>query len=108
MMSVLHNAIYIQRNLSERDKLEQLAEECSELNKAALKLIRAKGLSNNPTPVSVVQAEADLKEESMDVLACLIVCGYNVCELLDETVTDNHKWARWVKRIETMQKELKE
>lgn len=31
-----------------------------------------------------------------------------VCEQLDETVTDNHKWARWVKRIETMQKELKE
>lgn len=88
--------------------MEQLAEECSELSKAALKLIRAKGLSNNPTPVSVVQAEADLKEESMDVLACLIVCGYNVFELLDETVTDNHKWARWVKRIETMQKELKE
>ena len=86
MMSCLHNAIYIQRNLSERDKLEQLAEECSELSKAALKLIRAKGLSNNPTPVSVVQAEADLKEESMDVLACLIVCGYNVCELLDETL----------------------
>lgn len=44
----------------------------------------------------------------MDVLACLIVCGYNVCELLDETVTDNHKWARWVKRIETLQKEPEE
>ena len=97
------NIQYVQQNLDERTKLEQLAEECNELAKAALKLIRAKGISGNPTPISVAQAEADLKEEAMDVLACLLVCGYNIETLHDEVVCGNDKWARWVKRIEEME-----
>lgn len=91
---------YIQVVLPERDKLEQLSEECSELSQAALKLVRAKGLGDNPTPVSVPAAEGALKEEAMDVIACLIVCGFNVGDLLREVTTDNHKWARWVTRIQ--------
>ena len=91
---------FVQNALYERDKLEQLSEECSELSQAALKLIRAKGLSANPTPVSIPAAEGNLKEEAMDVIACLLVCGFNVGELLDEVTTDNHKWARWVTRIQ--------
>lgn len=95
---------YVQQNLDERTKLEQLAEECNELAKAALKLIRAKGISGNPTPISVARAEADLKEEAMDVLACLIVCGYNIEALHNEALHDNAKWACWVKRIEEMER----
>lgn len=91
---------FVQNALYERDKLEQLSEECSELSQAALKLIRAKGLGDNPTPVSVPAAEGALKEEAMDVIACLIVCGFNVGYLLREVITDNHKWARWVTRIQ--------
>lgn len=91
---------YIQEVLPERDKLEQLSEECSELGKAALKLIRAKQLSANPTPVSIPVAEGNLKEEALDVIACLLVCGFNVNDLLDEVSTDNAKWARWVTRIQ--------
>lgn len=46
--------------------LEQLAEECAELGKAALKLARI--LRNeNPTPVTRKGAEADLLEEWTDV-----------------------------------------
>lgn len=91
---------FIQNALYERDKLEQLSEECSELGKAALKLIRAKGLGANPTPVSISAAEGNLKEEALDVIACLLVCGFNVNDLLDEVSTDNAKWARWVTRIQ--------
>lgn len=91
---------YIQEVLPERDKLEQLSEECSELGKASLKLIRAKGLSANPTPVSISAAEGNLKEEALDVIACLFVCGFDVYDLLYEVTTDNHKWARWVTRIQ--------
>lgn len=69
------------------------------MSQAALKLIRAKGLSASPTPVSIAEAECNLKEEAMDVIACLLVCGFNVSDLLQEVVKDNHKWTRWVTRI---------
>ena len=58
---------YIQINLTERELLEQLAEEAAELGQAALKLIRAKELSNNPTPVDIDTAAANLLEEMKDV-----------------------------------------
>lgn len=94
----IRHIMFIQNHLDERDKLEQLAEESSELGKASLKLIRAKGLSGNPTPISVAQAEADLKEEAMDVLACLLACGYNIKALCSE-VHGSAKWKRWSERI---------
>lgn len=43
-------AEYIMNTLTARELLEQLAEECNELSKASLKLIRALGLSENATP----------------------------------------------------------
>ena len=94
MMSVLHNAIYIQRNLSERDKLEQLAEEASELAQAALKFIRAKRLNNNYTPMDVGDAYLNLREEMRDVLAVASMLGiaeYNDCR--------NPKIRRWAERL---------
>lgn len=97
---------FVQNALYERDKLEQLSEECSELSQAALKLIRAKGLGANPTPVSVSAAEGALKEEAMDVMACLLVCGFNVGDLFREVTSDNHKWARWVTRIQRWEEKL--
>lgn len=44
-------AEYIMNTLTARELLEQLAEECSELSKASLKLIRALELSENATPI---------------------------------------------------------
>lgn len=52
---------YIRKNLSEREILEQLAEEASELSQAALKAIRALKLSSNPTPLSCLEASDNLK-----------------------------------------------
>ena len=43
---------FIKHKLDMRTLLEQLAEEASELSQASLKLIRAKGLSNNSTPIA--------------------------------------------------------
>lgn len=60
---------YILSVLNDHELLEQLAEEAAELSQAALKLIRASGYSNNPTPVTEQEAEANLEEELHDVLA---------------------------------------
>ena len=59
---------YILDKLDERTLLEQLAEEASELSQAALKLIRAKGLNNNNTPVGEQEAMLSLALEYMDLL----------------------------------------
>lgn len=57
--------------LDKRDVLEALAEESSELTQAAVKCIRAEGLSNHVTPISVDKAYDNLNEEIDDVIRCL-------------------------------------
>lgn len=74
---------YVLSVLSERELLEQLAEEAAELSQAALKLIRAEKLSNNTTPISAGQARTDLQEEFSDVLT--------VAELLELIDCQNAK-----------------
>ena len=39
---------YVRDTLPDRDLLEQLAEECNELSKASLKLIRQSGIAKTP------------------------------------------------------------
>lgn len=79
-----------------RDLLEQLAEESAELSQAALKLIRAHGMSQNPTPISEDKALASLKEEVNDVLIILVILG-----LADQSaVHDWRKLVRWAVRIQ--------
>ncbi len=83
---------YILSVLSERELLEQLAEEAAELSQAALKLIRAEKLSNNTTPISAGQARTNLQEEFSDVLM--------VAELLELIDCQNDKkWQRWAERM---------
>ena len=55
--------------IGEAAVLEMLAEECSELAHAALKLARIKR-GDNPTPTSVEHAQSDVMEEWADVLNC--------------------------------------
>lgn len=87
--------------LPDRDLLEQLAEESTELSQAALKLIRAKEMSQNPTPISEDEALASLKEEANDVLIVLVILG-----LADQSaVHDWRKLVRWAERIEEKRKE---
>lgn len=88
-------------DLPYRDLLEQLAEESAELSQAALKLIRAKKMSQNPTPISEDEALASLKEEANDVLIILEILG-----LADQrAVHDWRKLVRWAERIEEKRKE---
>lgn len=88
----------IKQRLPQDELLAQLAEECSELSQAALKLRRAlTGI--NPTPVTADKARRNLVEEAADV--------YNVLGLLLDA-EDNaeiydiirRKKVRWVKRLE--------
>lgn len=80
--------------LPKRDMLEQLAEECSELSKASLKLIRARHYSVNSTPLSVEQAEKDFHEEVMDVLSLIWLMGIHT-----SPICKYWKYERWVKRL---------
>lgn len=99
---------YISNNISELAVLMALAEEATELSKAAIKLARAKGLLNNPTPVSVEQAENDLIEEYNDLLICVGVLNkmpsLTICVDID---LRKRKCRRWAERIK-MQKDTKE
>ena len=96
----MDNIDYISKNISELAVLMALAEEASELSKAAMKLARAKGLLDNPTPISVAQAENDLIEEYNDLLNCIVmlnkVSGLTVSE---NTVLRDSKYRRWAIRI---------
>ena len=73
--------------------LENLAEECSELSHAALKLSRCLR-GENPTPVTLEEAESRYLEEACDVLVVLSVLGF---EPDPETVSK--KLERWHKRL---------
>lgn len=55
--------------IGEPAMLEQLAEECAELSKAALKLARIER-KENPTPVTFKDAKTSLVEEYTDVVQC--------------------------------------
>ena len=99
---------YISNNISELAVLMALAEEATELSKAAMKLARAKGLLDNPTPISVEQAEADLIEEYNDLLICVGVLNkmpsLTICVDVDLRKRKCRRWAERIKR----QKDTKE
>ena len=77
--------------------LEQLAEECNELGKAALKLARIIR-KNNPTPVTEEQAKENLCEEAGDVINCIeMLEGANILFVDDDA--RKSKIIRWENRI---------
>lgn len=93
-LDVMADKSYILSVLDERTLLEQLAEEASELAQAALKLIRAAEYSNNPTPITLQEAEVGLDEELHDVLAVASLLG-----IIDYDDDENPKWKRWAERL---------
>lgn len=87
---------YIQRTLSKRELLEQLAEECNELAKASLKLIRADGMSKNVTPIAKKDAWDNFIEEQLDVISLLwLLTGNSHFSYID----NYPKYERWAKRL---------
>ena len=90
---------YVREKLPREDLLCQLAEECAELGKAALKLARVlRGV--NPTPVTREEAFQNLVEEMADVTLCMEVLGLNTPELLYNCGRIwEEKSARWMNRL---------
>ena len=89
-------AEYVENTLPARDLLEQLAEECNELSKASLKLIRAIGDSENPTPIGQVEAYDNFIEEQKDVISVLWLLTRDE----NYKFIDNYeKYVRWAKRL---------
>lgn len=91
----------IREEIGEAAALEQLAEECAELGKAALKLARIiRG--ENPTPMTKTDALENLREEWMDILVCADICEklkMNPSQV-DRMYTE--KLDRWKQRIREM------
>lgn len=82
------------KSIPEPALYEQLAEECTELGKAALKMARVLR-KENPTPVKLEEAQEMILEELSDVAT--------VCEVLDlSPIRDlmRMKIQRWVGRLE--------
>ena len=77
--------------------LEQLAEECAELGKAALKMARIIR-KDNPTPVTIEQAKENLCEESGDVITCIEMLESADVLFVDDNER-NAKIERWKNRI---------
>ena len=99
-MTVEDARMYVMNHLDERTKLEQLAEEAAELSQAALKLIRAKGMSDNATPIDKEKALDNVKEEIIDVLMCVKACGFDFGDIgVMEVMENSPKWLRWANRL---------
>lgn len=89
---------FILEKLDERTLLEQLAEEASELSQAALKLIRAKELSNNVTPRMEQEVTQNLVEEILDCnLVMSLLCRKDRKLVLSMPKINKHK--RWAERL---------
>lgn len=86
---------FVKSKLDQRTMLEQLAEECGELTQASMKLIRAAGLNNNPTPLEMVPAYDRLYEEAHDVMALI----YLAIGTKSQDIENYEKWERWAKRL---------
>ena len=84
--------------------LEQLAEECSELAHASLKLAR-KIRGENPTPKDIPELLLNLKEEAADVDLCIHLLEKEDILYTDEIlVTEADKLNRWIDRIKEEKK----
>ena len=62
---------YMVEAIGEAAMFEQLAEECTELAKEALKMAR-KIRGENPTPLSYCEIIDNLREETTDVIDCML------------------------------------
>lgn len=92
-------------DISKEAALEQCAEECVELAKAALKLARIYR-GENPTPVTEKDAKANLNEEAADVYLCLDTLSemdvFNKASIID---IKSEKKRRWIHRLTERRKQ---
>ena len=90
----------IREHLSQEELLCQLAEEASELAKAALKLRRVYD-GTNPTPTGRGEAFSNLLEEIADVNVAITVLGLDSAHnLMEISGIMDKKIERWYRRLE--------
>lgn len=91
---------YIRNNVSDAVLYEQLAEECNELAKAALK--KARKLRNeNYTPKTMEEINNELYEEFTDVMLVS-----DTCQLTIDPETYRDKLKRWRARLSNAETNL--
>ncbi len=78
-------------SLPEAARLEQLAEECAECGKEALKLARILR-RENPTPKTEAETREALQTEIHDIMNCITVLDFSM-------TTDVTKLCRWARRL---------
>lgn len=106
-MSNIKSDFEVIRTLGEPALLEQLAEECSELAQAALKLARLER-GENPTPKTEDECVSALNEEMADVCLCMDVVRDSRSDYILDDI-EIAKRERWSQRIRKAQGEaLKE
>lgn len=88
-----NNLTTIRRNITVASIWEQLAEECSELAHASLKMSR-KLRNENPTPLSYDEIENSVMEEYTDVLVCA-----SILQIRGSVDKMDSKIQRWADRI---------
>lgn len=84
---------YMRDRIGEPAMYEQMAEECTELAKAALKMARIIR-NENPTPVTATEAQDAIIEEFNDVVICAIELGYHSSPTIAKSKLERFK-ARW-------------
>lgn len=87
---------YIKSKLSRMELLGQLMEECSELIQTSAKLIRTEPSSNNPSPISPIEAEKNFTEEQLDVISVLWLLTDSK---MYEHIRYYPKYVRWAIRL---------
>ena len=100
--SITRCTLFVAQHLEKAAIYEQLAEECAELSKAALKEARILR-GDNPTPVSEAEALQNIQEETADVMGCLeTLRAVGVAEIESHKLWPLmlEKLERWVRRIE--------
>lgn len=80
--------------------LELLAEECTELAQAALKLAR-KYRGENPTPRTEAECLQSLEEEIADVMTCIDQMG-EIADMGTVEKVKEEKLDRWKKRMDRL------
>lgn len=95
---MIENIKKVQELLDKPELLCQLAEECQELGKAALKLRRAM-TGTNPTPMTETDAWRNLTIEVADLMNSLAVLGIPTDDALIQGIQQD-KMKRWVRRLE--------
>ena len=91
---------HVVKVLDKRTVLEQLAEESSEITKAALKVIRADKLSKSTTSITYEKSMENLVEEINDVRMIISILKHKYTELdnalpEDKEILKNPNWKRW-------------